>query len=480
MTLANTLKEANIALTELDLMPKRNTPSLGDAFRSLVSIILERDEVHERTRQEANKFVLRLTELDEELSKWKNDAVNAQAELERNRPHFSASLQNAKATGNVPIQLDAPYIICRRDLERITNSFAESRVIGRGASSIVYCGQIGDIALAVKRLEGQPAEFRDLQLEQFTREILVSNWKHEHLLSILGVCLDPDSICLVYPLVERGSLQDVLNDPKRRMQMNWRLRLRLAMGVTLGLNYLHSPDDSNGKPQIVHRDVKPANILLGGKDGSHALLSDAGIARDVNKGLTFTNTSAMGTPGYIDPLHMRTGDLNYRSDIYSLGIVFLQLLTGVPSAVDRSLSPPALIARMEAYLEKESYVIAEPSIWPAPVALGFGKLIRSCLSLHIEDRPASCELIYQVLNQLNSITDTTTARGSPPNQLKNGTADKQKQLCLVCAGERPVDTRLYPCMHTCLCFIDASALVNFAGCCPVCSVRIHRIERQVS
>eukprot|EP01041_Mallomonas_annulata_P002292 gene2292-4458_t len=494
--------KTNGSEVELDKL-KSDLPAINSEIQRLTNIILEQNKSVEMYHSELEISNKKLVELQVEVGRWKDEshqvndmyykqtvrtkelenaieiskseASRMKSEMERCRMHFSVSLPQSPTT-STPMQIDAPYILCRRDLERITDNFSENRIVGRGASSIVYCGQLGDKALAVKKLEGPSTELRELQFEQFTREILVSNWRHEHLLSVLGVCLDPESVCLVYPLVEHGSLQDALNDPQRRSQLNWKLRLRLAIGVTVALHYLHTPNEVNGKPQIVHRDVKPANILLGGSDGSHALLSDAGIARNVDKDLTFANTSAMGTPGYIDPLHMRTGDLNFRSDIYSLGIVLLQLLTGVPIAVDRSLSPPALIARMEPFLEKESYVVAESGIWPPSVAVGLGRLIQSCLSLHIADRPESCEVIFNTLKQLNSI-----AENIDNNSRHNGSVHKlsyeHQRPCAICLGERPIDTRIHPCLHSCLCHADATALMQFAGCCPLCSVRIQRIER---
>ncbi|CAN0530259.1 unnamed protein product, partial [Ectocarpus sp. 12 AP-2014] len=125
--------------------------------------------------------------------------------------------------------------------------------------------------------------------------------------------------------MSNGSLEDVLATRARRKGLNAEMRVRIALGVAHALDYLHTP--WLDKPAIIHRDVKPANILL--DSGMNARLGDAGIARVLDAAeRNAAATQVQGTLNYIDPGYMRTGTLNDKSDIYSLGVVMVELLLG--------------------------------------------------------------------------------------------------------------------------------------------------------
>lgn len=108
----------------------------------------------------------------------------------------------------------------------------------------------------------------------------------------------------------------------KKKKLDWETRLRIALGAAQGLAYLHH----DCSPRIIHRDVKSKNILLDKDYEAH--LTDFGIAKSLCVSKTHTSTYVMGTIGYIDPEYARTSRLNEKSDVYSYGIVLLELLTG--------------------------------------------------------------------------------------------------------------------------------------------------------
>lgn len=115
--------------------------------------------------------------------------------------------------------------------------------------------------------------------------------------------------------------------PLKKKKLEWETRLRIAFGAAQGLAYLHH----DCSPRIIHRDVKSSNILLDKDFEAH--LTDFGIAKSLCVNKAHTSTYVMGTIGYIDPEYARTSRLNEKSDVYSYGIVLLELLTG-KKAVD--------------------------------------------------------------------------------------------------------------------------------------------------
>jgi LRR receptor-like serine/threonine-protein kinase ERECTA len=113
-----------------------------------------------------------------------------------------------------------------------------------------------------------------------------------------------------------------MTGPSNKKKLDWESRLKIALGAAQGLAYLHH----DCSPRIIHRDVKSSNILLDIDYEAH--LTDFGIAKSLCVSKTHTSTYVMGTIGYIDPEYARTSRLNEKSDVYSYGIVLLELLTG--------------------------------------------------------------------------------------------------------------------------------------------------------
>ncbi|CAN6172935.1 unnamed protein product [Urochloa humidicola] len=207
------------------------------------------------------------------------------------------------------------------DIMRMTENLSEKYIIGYGASSTVYkCVLKNCKPVAIKKLYAHyPQSLKEFETELET----VGSIKHRNLVSLQGYSLSPVGNLLFYDYMESGSLWDVLHESSsKKKKLDWESRLRIALGAAQGLAYLHH----DCSPRIIHRDVKSKNILLDKDYEAH--LTDFGIAKSLCVSKTHTSTYVMGTIGYIDPEYARTSRLNEKSDVYSYGIVLLELLTG--------------------------------------------------------------------------------------------------------------------------------------------------------
>lgn len=221
--------------------------------------------------------------------------------------------------------------------------------------------------------------------------------RHPNMVLLLGAC--PEYGCLVYEYMANGSLDDCLFRKGNRPPLSWQLRFRISADIATGLLFLHQT-----KPEpIVHRDLKPGNILL---DRNYvSKIADVGLARlvppSVNDCVTqYRITSTAGTFCYIDPEYQQTGMLGIKSDIYSLGIMLLQIITAKP--------PMGLTHRVEQSIEKETFAdMLDPAVtdWPMEEALSYANLAIKCAELRRKDRPDLAKVILPELERLRSLAD---------------------------------------------------------------------------
>lgn len=209
---------------------------------------------------------------------------------------------------------------------------------------------------------------------------------------LVGACSEYG--CLVYEYMNNGSLEDRLMRRGNTPPISWRRRFKIAADVATALLFLHQ-----SKPEpLVHRDLKPANILLDRNFVSK--ISDVGLARLVPQSVAdqvtqYHMTSAAGTFCYIDPEYQQTGMLTTKSDIYSFGIMLLQLITGRP--------PMGLTHHVQRSIEKDKFEeMLDPSVhdWPVEEALAFAKLALQCTELRKKDRPDLGKVILPELKRL--------------------------------------------------------------------------------
>jgi Leucine-rich repeat (LRR) protein len=207
------------------------------------------------------------------------------------------------------------------DILKATNNFSENRIIGKGGFGTVYIGVFTDgREVAVKKLlsEGLEGE-KEFQAEM---EVLSGHgfgWPHPNLVTLYGWCLNNSEKILVYEYIEGGSLEDLITDTAR---LTWKKRLQVAIDVARALVYLHHECN----PSIVHRDVKASNVMLD-KEGK-AKVTDFGLARIVNVGDSHVSTMVAGTVGYVAPEYGQTMKATTKGDVYSYGVLAMELATG--------------------------------------------------------------------------------------------------------------------------------------------------------
>ncbi|KAL0685935.1 hypothetical protein Bca4012_052783 [Brassica carinata] len=224
---------------------------------------------------------------------------------------------------------------------------------------------------------------------------VLSSIRHPHMVLLLGAC--PEYGCLVYELMENGSLEDILIRRGNSKPLSWRKRFEIAAEIATALSFLHQ-----AKPEpLVHRDLKPANILL---DKNYvSKISDVGLARLVpasvaNNVTQYHMTSAAGTFCYIDPEYQQTGMLTTKSDIYSLGIMLLQIITarppmGLAHHVSRAISRGTLKDMLD------------PTVpdWPLQEAQAFAAMSLRCAELRKRDRPDLGKDVVPLLIRLKNL-----------------------------------------------------------------------------
>ncbi|CAN0840277.1 U-box domain-containing protein 35 [Linum grandiflorum] len=286
------------------------------------------------------------------------------------------------------------------DIEKATDKFDASRKIGEGGYGPVFKCYLDHTPVAVKVLRPDAVQGRS----QFQREVeVLSMIRHPNMVLLLGAC--PEYGILVYEYMARGSLEDCLfrKPPTATTTppppLSWQLRFKIAAEIATGLLFLHQT-----KPEpLVHRDLKPANILLDINFVSK--ISDVGLARlvpaDVAENVTqYHMTSAAGTFCYIDPEYQQTGMLGVKSDVYSLGIILLQIVTGRP--------PMGLSHVVETAIENGRFgevVDKDVSDWPMEETLMLAEYGLKCAELRRKDRPDLGRVVLPVLNKLRELAE---------------------------------------------------------------------------
>ncbi|CAO2818715.1 unnamed protein product [Amaranthus hypochondriacus] len=210
------------------------------------------------------------------------------------------------------------------ELKKATNNFEKASILGEGGFGKVFKGVLSDgTAVAIKRLtNGGPQGDKEFLVEVE----MLSRLHHRNLVKLVGYYSSREfsQNLLCYELVPNGSLEAWLHGPLGvNCPLDWDTRMKIALDAARGLAYLH--EDS--QPCVIHRDFKASNILL--ENNFNAKVADFGLAKQAPEGRqNYLSTRVMGTFGYVAPEYAMTGHLLVKSDVYSYGVVLLELLTG--------------------------------------------------------------------------------------------------------------------------------------------------------
>ncbi|KAL4564829.1 hypothetical protein LXL04_028901 [Taraxacum kok-saghyz] len=280
-----------------------------------------------------------------------------------------------------------------------TNNFSDENCIGGGGFGKVYKGELlqqkGNKVVAFKRLD---PKFGQGNPEFWKEIVMLSMYKHENIVSLLGFCDKNDEKILAYEYVSRRSLDSYLNDD----DLTWIRRLQICIGAAQGLAYLHNPGGT--QQRVLHRDIKSSNILL--DENWNANISDMGLSKfgPANQQYTFLVSNTVGTLRYCDPLYIETGLLTNESDVYSFGVVLFEILCGRLCMKTKNGVPESLTSLVRHYYPQNKiseivYGNIKEGMNPKSLET-FATIAYRCLKRDLEKRPLMNDVVSALENAL--------------------------------------------------------------------------------
>ncbi|XP_022848191.1 putative serine/threonine-protein kinase isoform X1 [Olea europaea var. sylvestris] len=292
------------------------------------------------------------------------------------------------------------------ELRIATENFHQRNKIGRGGFGTVYKGILkNQTRVAVKTLS---AESKQGEREFLTEIETISNVKHPNLVELLGCCLHESNRILIYEYLENNSLDRALLGSRRTINLDWKKRSAICMGTARGLAYLHEEI----VPHIVHRDVKASNILL--DRNFEPKIGDFGLAKLFPDDITHISTKVAGTTGYLAPEYALGGQLTMKADVYSFGVLTLEIVSGRGSGNTYFGGMQKLLVEWayELYEEERLLELVDPELeeFPKEEVLRYMKVALFCTQANASRRP----VMSQVMEMLSRNVRLNEKELTPP------------------------------------------------------------------
>jgi hypothetical protein len=423
----------------------------------------ESDGMLQQAQQELQQEVNAREQACGRLHEVEQELIHARNALEEAERHMQERAEQQIRGDDAGLTAACISTASRSELEAATQQFASSLILGRGGFGAVHAGVWRGREVAVKVLDKMSRQ----GAKEFLREInILGSYQHPNLLPLLGFCISKEDAlhfcALIYPRM-KCSLQDALARSRKPKHtgadaLPATTRLAIACDVAAGLAYLHSSDN---KPVILHRDIKSSNILL--DSDNRARVADVGLARRMEAGAS--QTAGLGTFEYMDRAYFDSGRYTPGSDVFSFGVVLLELLTG-EAAMNSRNNVPMLHARVSSSLYQQAAgaytmgTIADKSAdWASPVVEQFGTLAMDCINSTVSSRPTSLEAAKRLSSMISPIPQR---------------ADSYKE-CIICMNATR-RTRLRPCCHVLYCEGCAEMALCAEFKCSLCDRHVQEYD----
>ncbi|KAK6932449.1 Bulb-type lectin domain [Dillenia turbinata] len=315
------------------------------------------------------------------------------ANRQKHRPPLRSTKENSNATGSQ--ECSVPFYDFTT-ITAATNNFASTNKLGHGGFGSVYKGQLpSGMEIAIKRLSKDSRQGS----EEFKNEVmLMAQLQHKNLVKLLGYCIEIDEKILIYEYLSNKSLDNFIFDEKRKLELNWRKRREIIVGIAKGLVYLHQ----DSRLKVIHRDLKASNILLDNK--LNPKISDFGIAKICGGEHSQANTRRIvGTYGYMAPEYVIFGKFSTKSDVFSFGVLLLEIISGKRNNVDYQNHPSLNLIgfvwelwKQDKALEIIDSSLEEPGFsYEALRCIQVGLL---CMQECAADRPTMSDVVFMLGN----------------------------------------------------------------------------------
>ncbi|XP_030447706.2 cysteine-rich receptor-like protein kinase 42 [Syzygium oleosum] len=287
-------------------------------------------------------------------------------------------------------------------LEKATNYFDHLKKLGQGGAGSVYKGTLpGGKVVAVKRLIFNTRQWVD---EFFNEVNLISGIEHKNLVKLLGCSIEGPESLLVYEYVPNKSIDDYISDRNKIQILNWKQRMNIIAGTAEGIAYLHG----GCKERIIHRDIKGSNILL--DENLTPKIADFGLARCFGPDKTHLSTGIAGTLGYMAPEYLVRGQLTEKADVYSFGVLVLEIICGRRSSSFRE-EPVSLLQMVWNFYKSDNLVGAVDSClngdFPAQEAWNVLQIGLLCTQASAAARPSMVEVVQMLTCENVAIPEPT-------------------------------------------------------------------------
>ncbi|XVF37377.1 hypothetical protein REPUB_Repub20aG0002800 [Reevesia pubescens] len=322
--------------------------------------------------------------------------------ITRRHARYDRALSRKRLSSKASMKIDGVKDFTFKEMALASGNFNSSTQVGQGGYGKVYKGTLSDkTVVAIKRAEEGSLQGQ----KEFLTEIkLLSRLHHRNLVSLVGYCDEEGEQMLVYEFMPNGTLRNWLS-AKAKESLNFGMRLRIALGSAKGILYLHT----EAHPPVFHRDIKASNILLDSK--LNAKVADFGLSRlapvldEEGTVPDHVSTVVKGTPGYLDPEYFLTHKLTDKSDVYSLGVVFLEMLTGMqPISHGKNIVREVNTAYESGMMF--SIIDGRMGSYPSECIERFVGLALSCCHDKPEKRPSMLDVVRQLEYILKMMPET--------------------------------------------------------------------------